>query len=164
MADHSGRRRSRTAVSAPVHRRVRVACGAGASAGQPRHAVGSVEQLVDEPLILPPPGPSRAIVDQAFRARGFEPRVSFEATDPMIRIALASEGLGLALASERTPSELHPLYVEGVSMQHSAVLAWTERGLLTRATAVFVEFATSWTREHTGLIDQANQRELDTPA
>ncbi|HEV7662940.1 MAG TPA: LysR substrate-binding domain-containing protein, partial [Chloroflexota bacterium] len=102
----------------------------------------TVEQLANQPLILPPPGPSRAIVDEAFRAHGIEPRVAFEATDPSIRIALATEGLGLALASERTPAELHRVRIEGVSMLHSAVLAWTERGIHTRAAAVFVDFAT----------------------
>ena len=109
-------------------------------------ATVSIEQIADEPLILPPPGPSRAIVDDAFRARGIEPRVTFEATDPAIRIALASEGLGLALASVRTSTQLVPLRIEGVSMLHSAVLAWTERGVHTRAAALFVDFATAWTR------------------
>jgi DNA-binding transcriptional LysR family regulator len=106
----------------------------------------AVEELADQPLILPPPGPSRSIVDDAFRGHGAEPLVSFEATDPAIRIALATEGLGLALASERTASMLRPLRLEGVSMLHSAVLAWTERGVQTRAAAQFVDFATAWTR------------------
>jgi DNA-binding transcriptional LysR family regulator len=106
----------------------------------------SVEQLADEPLILPPPGPSRAIIDEAFRSHSIEPRVTFEATDPAIRIALATEGLGLALASERTATKLRPLRIEGVSMRHSAVLAWTERAVHTRAAARFIEFASAWTR------------------
>ena len=90
--------------------------------------------------------------------------MTFEATDPAIRIALAREGLGLALASERTASELCRLHIQGLHMQYSAVLAWSEHGLNARATAVFAEFATGWTREHTQLIVATNQIESLAPA
>ena len=91
----------------------------------------AIAQLVDQPLILPPPGPSRKIFDQALRAHGIEPRVTFEATDPAIRIALAREGLGLALASERTASAAMPPPRSGsahaVFRRPGVERAWAER-------------------------------------
>jgi DNA-binding transcriptional LysR family regulator len=112
----------------------------------------TLDQIGTEPLILPPPGElGRAMVDQAFRARGLEPHVGFESADPGLRITLAAAGLGAALTSQpylrRSNASVAGLTLADIDTLHSLALAWTERGTRTRAVADFVEHARGGTRD-----------------
>jgi DNA-binding transcriptional LysR family regulator len=111
----------------------------------------SVHQLAAEPLIVPPHGEhGRRVIDEAFRAQGATPIVAFESSDRSIRLALAAEGLGVALSSAlgvaRGDPSLPTLGLQGAATRHALVLAWGEQAVRAKAAAAFVAFARERTR------------------
>ncbi len=57
-----------------------------------------LEQLASERLVVTSPEETpRLLVDEAFRARGLEPEVCFEANDPITLIQLAASGVGVGI-------------------------------------------------------------------
>jgi DNA-binding transcriptional LysR family regulator len=109
----------------------------------------TLEDLAHEPLILTSTEETpRLIVDQAFRACGLEPQVRFEANDPTALLGLAAEGVGIGITGDRIARQFGErvaiLEIEGLHLQYSLALAWSERGPQTRAMASFLDFATDW--------------------
>ena len=107
-----------------------------------------LEELAREPLILTSPEETpRLIVDQAFHACGLQPQVRFEANDPTALLGLTAEGLGVGITGDRIArqfGEVATLPIEGVRLQYSLALAWSERGPQTRAMELFLDFAKDW--------------------
>jgi DNA-binding transcriptional LysR family regulator len=130
----------------------------------------TVGQLAQESLIVPQPAePVRAIVDRAFAAKNVTPVVGFEISDPAIRLELAAEGLGIAVASEphirQVPGDrLRVLEPADLAMPYSWSLVWAERGPRTRALDAFIEFTTAqvWVRE--GVIRPRSAQSATLPA
>jgi LysR family transcriptional regulator, transcription activator of glutamate synthase operon len=109
----------------------------------------TLEELAGERLILTSPDEApRRVIDRAFRSRGLEPLVSFEADDPMTLIGLAAEGIAIGITGEsiafRNRDRVVSLTIDGVRMRYSLALAWSERGPHTRAMTAFLEFAAVW--------------------
>lgn len=109
----------------------------------------TLEELVHEPLILTSPEETpRLIVDHAFRSKGLECQVRFEANDPTALLGLAAEGLGVGITGDsiarRFGDRVTVLRIEGQQLQYSLALAWSERGPRTRAMSTFLDFATDW--------------------
>jgi DNA-binding transcriptional LysR family regulator len=109
----------------------------------------SLEEVAEERLILTSPEEApRRVVDRAFRARGLQPQVSFEADDPMTLIGLAAEGIAIGITGDniarRNTHRVVAVPVEGVQMRYSMALAWSERGPHTRAMSTFLDFASMW--------------------
>lgn len=113
-----------------------------------------LEQLAGERLILTSPEETpRLIVDEAFRARGMEPEVCFEANDPITLVQLAAGGVGVGI-TDPSIGRLHADKVvtvpfEGVSLMYSMAVAWAaERGPHTRALDTFLRFVVAWWRNN----------------
>jgi DNA-binding transcriptional LysR family regulator len=109
----------------------------------------SLEEVAEERLILTSPEEApRRVVDRAFQARGLQPKVSFEADDPMTLIGLAAEGIAIGITGDniarRNTHRVVAVPVEGVRMRYSMALAWSERGPHTRAMSTFLDFASVW--------------------
>jgi DNA-binding transcriptional LysR family regulator len=109
----------------------------------------TLEEIAAERLILTSPDEApRRVVDRAFHAQGLEPRVSFEADDPMTLIGLAAEGVAVGITgdniAQRSADRVVALKIDGVSMRYALALAWSERGPHTRAMSTFVDFASDW--------------------
>lgn len=123
-----------------------------------------LEQLAGERLIVTSPEETpRLIVDEAFRARGLEPQVCFEANDPITLVQLAAGGVGVGI----TGASIGRMHINKVvtvplegSLMYSLSIAWAaERGPHTRALDTFLRFVEAWWR------DQMNQYEaLRIPA
>jgi DNA-binding transcriptional LysR family regulator len=108
-----------------------------------------LEDLAGEPLILTSSEETpRLIVDHAFRACGLEPQVRFEANDPTALLGLAAEGVGIGITGDRIARQFGErvaiVEIEGLHLQYSLALAWSERGPQTGALASFLDFATDW--------------------
>jgi len=109
----------------------------------------ALDEVAQERLILTSPEEApRRVVDRAFSARGLQPQVSFEADDPMTLIGLASEGIAIGITGDhiavRNADRVTGVPIEGVQMQYSMALAWSERGPHTRAMTTFLDFASVW--------------------
>ena len=109
----------------------------------------TLEEVAEERLILTTPEEApRRVVDYAFQARGLQPKVSFEADDPMTLIGLAAEGIAIGITGDsiarRNTDRVVAIPVDGVRMRYSMALAWSERGPHTRAMSTFLDFASVW--------------------
>jgi DNA-binding transcriptional LysR family regulator len=109
----------------------------------------TMADLNAEPLILAPRGePARALIDHVFRAHGIAAVVGFETPDPLTIVRLAAEGLGVGFAAEATArvesAAVRLLRIEDVYLEFSLALAWTVRGVRTKAVKAFVDFAIAW--------------------
>jgi DNA-binding transcriptional LysR family regulator len=123
----------------------------------PRHRFGGLQrvrlvELVGEPLILPPQSSISMIVEHAFRAHDLVPTIGFEISDQHTLLELAAEGLGLGV-STRATVQAHPdlalwvVELADASLRGQAVVAWTERGIRTRAVQAMVRHAQEWAHE-----------------
>lgn len=76
---------------------------AAVHAGHPwakRRELG-IEQLRDKPLLLATkPNLSRVLLDQSFRAAGFEPRIEAESSSAATLVALGDQGLGIPVLGD----------------------------------------------------------------
>jgi DNA-binding transcriptional LysR family regulator len=111
--------------------------------------VVSLDEIAAERLILTSPDEApRVVVDRAFRARGLEPSVGFEADDPATLIGLAAEGIAIGITGDhlarRAADKVAALSIEGERMQYSMAVAWSDRGPQTRAMDAFLVFASDW--------------------
>ena len=112
----------------------------------------TLEEVAQERLILTTPEEApRRVVDRAFRARGLQPQVSFEADDPMTLIGLAAEGIAIGITGDhiarRNADRVVAVTIPGIEMRYSMALAWSERGPHTRAMSTFLDFASVWLRD-----------------
>jgi DNA-binding transcriptional LysR family regulator len=112
----------------------------------------TLEELAREPLVLTSPDETpRAIVEQAFHARGLDPAVVFEANDPTTLVRLAGEGIGAGitgLAIGRAHADVvRTVPLEGGSLRYVSAVVWPEGGPHTKALARFVDFLLAWWRE-----------------
>lgn len=116
-------------------------------------STASVDALRDRTLASLPRGTGiRACLEEACLAAGFEPRVSFEVSDPTVLARLAARGLGPALlpaslAAEH-PGDLHAIAVDP-PLRGRMALAWrpgplspAARTFLTRARGFLTASAT----------------------
>jgi len=109
----------------------------------------TLEEVAQERLILTTPEEApRRVVDRAFRARGLQPQVSFEADDPMTLIGLAAEGIAIGITGDhiarRNADRVVALTMPGVELRYSMALAWSEHGPHTRSMSTFLDFASDW--------------------
>jgi len=112
----------------------------------------TLEEIAAERLILTSPDEApRVVVDRAFRAHGVEPVVSFEADDPATLIGLAAEGVAIGITGDhvarRAVDRVAAVPIEGVRMQYSMAVAWSDRGPHTKAMSAFLDFASDWLTE-----------------
>ena len=89
----------------------------------------TVSSLDDQPLITLPRGSGlRALLDDAFGARGLMPRIVAEAHDLRLLIGLAAEGLGAALVPWTAAAAAVPgarvLALTRPRLEHRAAVAW----------------------------------------
>jgi DNA-binding transcriptional LysR family regulator len=113
----------------------------------------SLEPLAGERLILTSPEETpRSIVDEAFRARGLEPEVYFEANDPITLVQLAAGGVGVGITGagigRAHADKVVTIPFEGPPLRYSLSVAWApERGPHTRALDTFLRFVVAWWRD-----------------
>jgi DNA-binding transcriptional LysR family regulator len=123
----------------------------------PRHRLGGLPrvrlaELVGEPLILPPQSSISMIVEHAFRAHDLVPTIGFEISDQHTLLELAAEGLGLGV-STRTTVQAYPdlalwaVELADAPLRGQAVVAWSERGIRTKAVQAMVQHAQGWAQE-----------------
>jgi DNA-binding transcriptional LysR family regulator len=116
-----------------------------------RREIG-LEELVHEPLICLPRGSGlRTSFDTACAARGLEPTIAFEATDPPAVLELAVRGLGVGIVPESVaawmPDPLQALEIVRPRLRSRFELAWppaerlspAARALVAEARAFFAE-------------------------
>jgi DNA-binding transcriptional LysR family regulator len=124
----------------------------------PRHPLAGrdavcLEQLAGERLILTSPEETpRSIVDDAFRARGLEPAVCFEANDPITLVQLAAGGVGVGITGESIgrahANKVVTIPFEGSPLKYALSVAWAaERGPHTRALDTFLQVIVAWWRD-----------------
>jgi DNA-binding transcriptional LysR family regulator len=107
----------------------------------------SFAELAERPLICLPKGTGvRGVLDRAFAARGLNPRVSVEASDPNVLARLAMRDLGVALV----PRSLAEYYSAELRLGQLAsrphgqlALAWRAGGPNGPAARALIEFARS---------------------
>jgi 5-methyltetrahydropteroyltriglutamate--homocysteine methyltransferase len=126
-----------------------------------------LEQLADERLILTSPEETpRLIVGEAFRARGLEPKVCFEANDPITLVQLAAGGVGVGITGasigRHHADKVVTIPFEGASLMYSVCVAWAaERGPHTRALDTFLRFVLAWWRDNMNQLGQAVSGEIE---
>jgi DNA-binding transcriptional LysR family regulator len=108
-----------------------------------------LEEVVDEPLIMPPHSSLSWIIDQAFRARGLTPSVRFHITDQHTLLELAAEGIGVGVSTrfavaQRPELSLHVVHAADAQLTGIGVAAWTERGIRNKAVQALVNHARAW--------------------
>jgi DNA-binding transcriptional LysR family regulator len=120
----------------------------------PRHRFGgldrvALEELVGEPLIIPPHSSLVWILEHAFRTRGLAPSVCLQISDQHTLLELAAEDMGIGV-STRGVMALYPelalkaVEVTNAPLKGRAVAAWTERGIRTKAVQALVHHAQAW--------------------
>jgi DNA-binding transcriptional LysR family regulator len=98
----------------------------------------SLSALRDRALISLPPGTGmRTALDAACAAAGLNPRIAFEASDPVMLVELAARGLGVAivpasLAAARA-AHVHSLTVSTPELRSRLELAWRAGGPISPA-------------------------------
>jgi DNA-binding transcriptional LysR family regulator len=98
----------------------------------------SLSALRDRALISLPPGTGmRTALDAACAAAGLNPRIAFEASDPVMLVELAARGLGVAivpasLAAARA-AQVHSLTVSTPELRSRLELAWRAGGPISPA-------------------------------
>ena len=121
----------------------------------PQHALARersvcLERLASERLIVTSPEETpRLIVDDAFRARGLQPEVYFEANDPITLVQLAAGGVGVGITGlgigRMHADKVVTIPIEGPPLMYSLAVAWAaERGPHTRALDAFLRFVLAW--------------------
>ncbi|NIH83478.1 LysR family transcriptional regulator [Amycolatopsis granulosa] len=104
-----------------------------------------LEALRDRRLVSLPAGTGlRTRLDEACAARGFAPRIGFEAGHPTVLGDLAARGLGVAILPESVPaarSDLHALAITDPPLRGSLALLWRADGPISPAARVFLDHA-----------------------
>jgi DNA-binding transcriptional LysR family regulator len=121
----------------------------------------ALDAIRERALISLPRGTgTRTCLDDACAAAGFQPRVAFEASDPLIAAQLASRGLGVAIlpesAASALPSELHSIAFTRPPLRSRIELAWraggpsspAARALIDRARTALVDATAAGARAH----------------
>ena len=112
-----------------------------------------LDQLASERLIVTSPEETpRLLVDEAFRARGLQPEVCFEANDPITLVQLAAGGVGVGITGvgigRMHADKVVTIPIEGPPLNYSLSVAWAaERGPHTRALDTFLRFVIAWWRD-----------------
>ncbi len=108
-----------------------------------------LDELVNEPLIMPPHSSLEWIVDQAFAARELKHCVRFHITDRHTLLEMAAEGIGVGVTTRMAIAQHPDLSVHAVEALNAelkgiGVAAWTERAVRNRAVQALVAHAQSW--------------------
>jgi DNA-binding transcriptional LysR family regulator len=111
----------------------------------------SLEDLVGEPLILPPHSSMSWILDQAFAARGLQHHVRYHISDQHTLVELAAEGIGIGVTSRLAIGlypelALHAVDLANADLSAIGVVMWTERGIRNRSVQALVAHAQTWAR------------------
>jgi DNA-binding transcriptional LysR family regulator len=93
----------------------------------------SLDALRERALISLPRGTGlRTCLDLACAAAGFQPRIAFEASDPLVLAQLAGRGLGLAIlpasVADAATDTLHVMPFAGPELRGRLALAWRAEG------------------------------------
>jgi DNA-binding transcriptional LysR family regulator len=118
------------------------------------HRFGSLEQvslqeLVGEPLILPPHSSIAWIVEEAFRSRGLAHSVRYRITDQRMSLEFVAEGLGIGISTRATIGQ-HPelalcaIELNDAPLKVVGVAAWTDLGIRNRAVDALVHHVQVW--------------------
>jgi DNA-binding transcriptional LysR family regulator len=119
----------------------------------PLHSV-SVGQLAHQSLLLATrEETARLMLDEALLPLGFQANVRFESNDPLTLIRLAGRGLGIAVTFARHGQTAQAESVVTIPFKPrrsvSFGVAWSQdRGPHVRAVRTFVDFFSTWWREH----------------
>ena len=111
----------------------------------------SLQELVDEPLILPPHSSVAWIVEEAFRVHGLNHSVRYHISDQRTALEFVAEGFGIGLSSRATIAQ-HPelalcaIDVRDAPLEVVSVVAWTGGGIRNKAVEALVSHAQVWAR------------------
>jgi DNA-binding transcriptional LysR family regulator len=110
-----------------------------------------LEEVVGEPLIVPPHSSVEWIVKQAFATRALRHCIRFQITDQHTRLELAAAGLGVGVATRmaiaRHPElPLHTVDPLNAELKGIGGAAWTERAIRNRAVKALVQHAQAWAK------------------
>jgi DNA-binding transcriptional LysR family regulator len=110
-----------------------------------------LEDIVSEPMIMPPNSSVYWIVDHAFRTRGLAHSIRFHITDQHTLLEMAAEGIGVGVSTRFAISQypelsLHMVEAADAQLKGIGVAAWTERGIRNKAIQVLVNHAQAWPR------------------
>ncbi|MGE5702579.1 MAG: LysR family transcriptional regulator [Clostridia bacterium] len=114
----------------------------------------SVEQLAEEPFILPLSGCER-LVQEAFRQSGLSPQIRFEIADNPTILAMVNEGLGVSIVPQLTlPKHAEHVKVLPLQQKVGRTIGLAVSPLMDAAPAVraFMQTAEQWVKEHLATI------------
>lgn len=109
-------------------------------------------KLKDQPLISLPRGSGlRLRLEQACAAAGFTPRIAFQASDPRTLVALAAQGLGIAIithaAAETSAPDVKAVKITRPQVRARLKLAWRpQQGRTSPAAHALTEHARRYLR------------------
>ncbi|TCK70883.1 LysR family transcriptional regulator [Acidipila rosea] len=113
-----------------------------------------LEELPQQPLLLPKQGRQRDQIDDLFRSHDLNPRVGMEveSSELLKRLVIAGLGLGFLpranVLTEERAGLLKILKVDGVRLIRELALVYRKDKTLTRAAHAFLEIATGRARPH----------------
>ncbi len=110
-----------------------------------------LEEVVGEPLIMPPHSSVEWIVNQAFATRGLRHCARFQITDQHTLLEMAAAGLGVGVTTPMAIAQhpelpLHALEPLNAELKGIGVAAWTERAIRNRAVQSLVQHAQTWAK------------------
>ncbi|MEV0196070.1 LysR substrate-binding domain-containing protein [Nonomuraea sp. NPDC050691] len=102
--------------------------------------------LEGRPLLCLPPGTGlRAALEDGCAAAGFRPRVSLEASEPLVLARLAARGLGVAVLPESAVSGaeglVHVMELTGPRLRGRMAIAWRSEGEVSPAARALIDHA-----------------------
>jgi DNA-binding transcriptional LysR family regulator len=110
-----------------------------------------LEEVVGEPLIMPPHSSLEWIVNQAFATRVLRHCVRFHITDQHTLLEMAADGLGVGVTTRMAIAQhpelpLHAVEPQNAELKGIGVAAWTERAVRNRAVQALVQHAQTWAK------------------
>jgi DNA-binding transcriptional LysR family regulator len=121
-------------------------------AARPRIALAA---LRERRLISLPPGTGmRSALDTACAAAGFQPRIAFQAGDPVMLAELAARGLGVAILPDSLAAaradQLHSMTITAPALRSRLELAWKAGGPISPAARALLARARTALRAPSG--------------
>ena len=123
----------------------------------------TLRALQREALVALPRGTGgRTALDGAFAAARLTPRVAFEAGDPLVLMALARRGLGVAIVPASAPEDLHVLAIRP-AIRSRLELVWRAGAAPSPATGALIAHARSAMRRPAAGTTRPSRRGATAP-
>ena len=108
-----------------------------------------LNELVREPLIVPPHSSLSWILEHGCRTLGLQHSVRFHISDQGTALEMAAEGLGVGVSTRPAIAQvpelsLHAVEPADAQLKGAVVAAWTERGIRNRAVQALVNHVQAW--------------------